>query len=76
MGLLHLARFGVGPRTYRLALHVDGDGATGNDDGDGAMGNRRRSRPCFARRLRPGRAAGASARTARSPVAVAEEGPR
>ncbi len=55
---LRLARFGVGPQTYRLALHVkgdgatcddDGDGATGNDDGEGAMGDGRRSRPRFAR---------------------------
>ena len=55
---LCLARFGVEPQTYWLALHVkgngttgndDGDGATGNDDGEGAMGDGRRSRPCFAR---------------------------
>jgi hypothetical protein len=73
---LRSARFGVGPPTYRLALHVEGDGATGDDDGDGAMGDGRRSCPRFAWRLRPGRAAGVSARTARSPAAVAEEGQR
>ena len=54
---LCLAHFGVGPQTYWLALHVkgdgttgddDGDGATGNNDGEGAMGDGRQSRPRFA----------------------------
>ena len=36
---LCLARFGVGPQTYWLALHVKGNGTTGDDDGDGATGN-------------------------------------